>query len=420
MLRLHGSITPKLVIPILLVGGWATVITCISKLVYDLGTDQVFITVLGFVVSLALSVRSSTSMDRYFQGRQLWGRLRLASHILARLVWIHVEERHGFDAELGKQDLLGKVSCLNLIVAFAVALKHKLRFEPGTHYEDLKHLVGHLDTFAQGANMPAPDLPSAFRRACQLLGIPMATPNPRRHVKKSAVPLGDLPLEILSHLSAYIKVLYDMGTLRDYSIYQTQSLDSLTIMDEVSCGTERILNTPLPLAYSIATAQVTWLYILLLPFQCFNSLGWITIPACIVAAYIILGIAFIGREIEDPFGHDVNDLPLDAFCQQIRQDIDIIMSRAAPLANDFMGRKENMPLYPLSYLSTRAWADKSPEEIHVALSQRVALHYPMVGHGESPAPPAQCRLCGVERWTEKGAPGPNETTSNYRRRYGSV
>jgi putative membrane protein len=158
----------------------------------------------------------------------------------------------------------------------------------------------------------------------------------------------------------------------------------------------------------------------LLPFQCFNSLGWITIPACIVAAYIILGIAFIGREIEDPFSHDVNDLPLDAFCQQIRQDIDIIMSRAAPLANDFMGRKENMSLYPLSYLSTRAWADKSPEEIHVALSQRVALHYPMVGHGESPAPPAQGRLCGVERWTEEGAPGPNETTSNYRRRYGSV
>ena len=338
---------------------------------------------LGFVVSLALSVRSSTSMDRYFQGRQLWGRLRLASHILARLVWIHVEERHGFDAELGKQDLLGKVSCLNLIVAFAVALKHKLRFEPGTHYEDLKHLVGHLDTFAQGANMPAPDPPSALRWACQLLGIPMATPNPRRHVKKSAVPLGDPPLEILSHLSAYIKVLYDTGTLRDYSIYQTQTLDSLTIMDEASCGTERILNTPLPLAYSIAIAQVTWLYILLLPFQCFNSLGWITIPACIVAAYII-------------------------------------MSRAAPLANDFMGRKENMPLYPISYLSTRACADKSPEEIHVALSQRVALHYPMVEHGESPAPPAQGRLCSVERWTEKGALGPNDTTGNYRRKYGSV
>ncbi|RYO02852.1 hypothetical protein AA0121_g13218 [Alternaria tenuissima] len=348
MLRIHGSITPKLVIPILLVSGWATAVTCISKLLYDLGTDQVFITVLGFVVSLALSVRSSTSMDRYFQGRQLWDVFDL----------------------------------------------HRIYWRVWFGYTWKRDMASILDWES---------------KICSA-----------RHVKKSPIPLGDLPLEILSHLSAYIKVLNDTRTLRDYSIYQTQSLDSLTIMDEVSCGTERILNTPLPLAYSIAIAQVTWLYILLLPFQCFNGLGWINIPACIVAAYIILGIAFIGHEIEDPFGHDVNDLPLDAFCQQIRQDVDIIMSRAALLANDFMGREENMPLYPLSYLRTRAWADKSPEEIHVALSQIIALHYPMVEHGENSPPPAQGRLGGVERWTEKGAPGPNETTGNYRKKYGSV
>ncbi|RAR10490.1 UPF0187-like protein [Stemphylium lycopersici] len=422
MLRLHGSITPRLILPVLLIGAWATAITCISKLVYDLGTDQVFITVLGFVVSLALSVRSSTSMDRYFQGRQLWGRLRLASHVIGRLVWIHVMERHDIDAALGKQDLLGKVSCLNLLVAFAVAVKHKLRFEPGIHYDDLKHLVGHLDTFAQAANIPAPDPPSPFRRNCQLLGIPMATSNPRKQVKAASSPLGDLPLEILSHLSAYMKTPYDNGTLRDYSVYQTQSLDTLTIMDEVSCGTEKILNTPIPLAYSIAISQVTWLYILLLPFQCYNSLGWVTIPACVVAAYIILGIAFIGREIEDPFGYDVNDLPLDAFCHQIRQDMDIIMSRAAPLVSEFMEREENMPLYPLSYLSWRAWADKSPEEIHMALSQKAGLHHPLVERGEHPMPPPLGRMGTANIWTEKGVSRQGSTigAGHPSRRYGSV
>jgi putative membrane protein len=394
------------------------------------GTDQVFITVLGFVVSLALSVRSTVSMDRYFQGRQLWGRLRVASHVLGRLIWIHVEERHHVDPSLGKQDLLAKVSCLNLVVAFAVALKHKLRFEPGTHYDDLKHLIGHLDTYAQASQQPPPKPPGAARRVCQLLGIPMATPNPRKLVKQARVPLGDLPLEILSHLSAYIKVLYDTGTLRDYSIYQTQSLDSLSALDEVACGTERILNTPLPLAYSIAIAQVTWLYIILLPFQCFHSLGWNTIPACIVAAYIILGIAFIGREIEDPFGHDVNDLPLDAFCLQIRQDMDIIMSREAPLSGDFMNREENMPLYPLSYLSTRAWAEKSVEEIRGALAQKVGLVHPMVERGEHPVSPPHGRVASTNTWVEKhgmasvtdpgAVQGSNAGAGHYGRRYGSV
>jgi predicted membrane chloride channel (bestrophin family) len=243
---------------------------------------------------------------------------------------------------------------LNLIVALAVALKHKLRFEPGTQYEDLKHLVGHLDTFAQAADIAPARPPSALRRMAQHLGIPMAEPNPRKLVKNGRGPLGDLPSEIMSHMSAYMKTIYDNETLRDYSIYQTQTLDALSIMDEACTDTERILNTPLPLSFSVAISQITWVYILLLPFQCFNSLGWNTIPAVIVSAYIILGIAFIGREIEDPFGHDVTDLPLNAFCRQIRGDVDIIMSRPPPLSNNFLGREENMPMYPLSYLSTRA------------------------------------------------------------------
>lgn len=65
-------------------------------------------------------------------------------------------------------------------------------------------------------------------------------------------------------------------------------------MNDVLTGTDRILNTPLPIAYSIAISQITWVYILILPFQLYKSLEWITIPASVFAAYIILGIALIG------------------------------------------------------------------------------------------------------------------------------
>jgi hypothetical protein len=75
---------------------------------------------------------------------------------------------------------------------------------------------------------------------------------------------------------------------------------------------DRVLATPLPIAYSIAISQITWVYVMLLPFQLWDDLRWITIPGCIFAAYIIIGLASIGREIENPFGHDVNDLPLEA------------------------------------------------------------------------------------------------------------
>ncbi|KAF2195971.1 UPF0187-domain-containing protein [Delitschia confertaspora ATCC 74209] len=363
-LRLHGSITPEMILPLLFVGGWSTAITCISKFVHNLGINQLLLTVLGFVVGLALSFRSSTAYERYNEGRKYWAQLTLASENLARLIWVHADEREG---ELAKQDLLAKIGCMNLIVAFSVALKHKLRFEPFTHYDDLKHLVGHLDTFAKEADQPERKRKlSPFKRLGSALGVPMAESNPRKLIKNPHKPLGNLPLEILTHLSSYMKTVFDNGTLK-VSIYQTHAMNAITTMNDVLTGTDRILNTPLPIAYSIAIGQITWVYILLLPFQLYKSLGWVTIPASIFAAYIILGIALIGREIENPFGDDVNDLPLDAFCDQIRQDIDVIISKPAPTAESFLTREEHTLLYPLSHLGYDAWESKSIDEIRAAL-----------------------------------------------------
>jgi len=331
--------------------------------------------VLGFVVGLALSFRSSTAYERYNEGRKYWAQLTLASENLARLIWVHVEERPG---EQGRKDLLAKISCMNLIVAFSVALKHKLRFEPFIHYEDLQPLVGHLDTFAKDADVPEVNRDiSTIKRLGTFLGVPMAESNPRKLLKRANGPLGNLPLEILTHLSAYMKMIYGNGTF-SVSIYQTQSLNALTTMNDVLTGTDRILNTPLPIAYSIAIGQITWVYILLLPFQLFKSLGWVTIPASVFAAYIILGIALIGREIENPFGDDVNDLPLDAFCDNIRQDIDVIISKPAPKPQEFMEKDENALLFPLSQLGYKAWDQKSVEEIRDGLSAR---------HGVEPVAP---------------------------------
>src|SRR6266516_4254768 len=46
-LRLQGSVTPKMILPLLLIGAWATLITCISKFVVELAVNSVLLTVLG-------------------------------------------------------------------------------------------------------------------------------------------------------------------------------------------------------------------------------------------------------------------------------------------------------------------------------------------------------------------------------------
>jgi hypothetical protein len=33
-LRMHGSVMPRMIVPLLMVGAWATLITCISKFVH--------------------------------------------------------------------------------------------------------------------------------------------------------------------------------------------------------------------------------------------------------------------------------------------------------------------------------------------------------------------------------------------------
>lgn len=106
---------------------------------------------------------------------------------------------------------------------------------------------------------------------------------------------------------------------------------------------------------------------MVLPFQLYESLQWITIPGTIFAAYIILGLSAIGREIENPFGHDVNDLPLEAFCEELEMDIDCITAQPAPVTFEYMRREGNMPIWPLSYKNFNSWTSRSKQDIRDAL-----------------------------------------------------
>jgi len=39
-MRVHGSVTPKMILPLTFVGAWATAITCISTYVHKVGKDH--------------------------------------------------------------------------------------------------------------------------------------------------------------------------------------------------------------------------------------------------------------------------------------------------------------------------------------------------------------------------------------------
>ena len=218
-MRLHGSILPRMLVPMIVLTLWSTLITCLCQFVYPLVVNTVLLTVLGLIVGLAISFRTSGGYERFVDGRKYWAQLMQASRDLGRHLWIHVRERTDEGDEVAKRDLLGKLTALNLIVAFAVALKHKLRFEPYTHHEDLRHRVQSLETFAGAASDLEHGGPRESRKApwkklaSTYFDISFASSDPRKAVRRAKHNLGNLPLEILLHLSTYIEALMADGML---------------------------------------------------------------------------------------------------------------------------------------------------------------------------------------------------------------
>lgn len=107
------------------------------------------------------------------------------------------------------------------------------------------------------------------------------------------------------------------------------------------------------------------------PFQVWNALGWVTIPASAVLAFIFFGFLVAGEEIEsefahvhlfklgahvlpDPFGYDKNDLNMDHFTNNIiRNELRAITSSAPPNPTHWAFVQENDLLFAGDSRDTR-------------------------------------------------------------------
>ncbi|GAB3556640.1 hypothetical protein [Spirosoma fluminis] len=88
------------------------------------------------------------------------------------------------------------------------------------------------------------------------------------------------------------------------------------------CGIcERIKSTPIPFSYNLLIKLLIMLYVGVLPFTMIEIYGYLTIPAVLFTSYILVGLEMIGEEIEESFGFEGNDLPLNQLSQLIRVNV---------------------------------------------------------------------------------------------------
>lgn len=208
---------------------------------------------LGFVLSLFLVFRTNTAYDRWWEGRKQWGALVNVSRTLATRV------RHGLGAP-------EQAAFAEGIPGFAEALKQHLR-----------------------------------RQAAE-------KPEGRAHWEHA-------PNAWIDSMSATATAARNCGHLTAHDHWLIEG--NLERMTDVLGACERILKTPIPYSYSMFMKKFIFLYVVTLPIGYVGTFGWWTVPVVMAVFYVLVSIELIAEEIEDPFGEDENDLPLNDLCQTI-------------------------------------------------------------------------------------------------------
>jgi putative membrane protein len=95
----------------------------------------------------------------------------------------------------------------------------------------------------------------------------------------------------------------------------------LTAFDDICGACERIRKTPIPFSYSSYIKQFILLFALLIPFALARDFAYGTVIAEMFIFFSTMGIELLANEVEEPFGTDRNDLPLEDIGATIARDV---------------------------------------------------------------------------------------------------
>ncbi|WP_180003192.1 MULTISPECIES: bestrophin family protein [unclassified Acinetobacter] len=266
----HGTILPK-VLPAL-----GLVIFLSGLLVYLRqahffsfpAVPAIGFTIFGVILSIFLSFRNTACYDRWWEGRKLWGALIATTRHLCRDSYVLDDQ---------SREIL-----LYRMMLFTHLLRDRLRQQQQSiqHYQT--HTGFEVAAFEQ--------LPT--------------------HINASQW--------VLEQIQKDLVLLYKQGKITDI-IYNNLNQHTVALGD-IQAGCDRILSTPLPFSYSVLLHRAVYSFCFILPFSLEASLGlWTPILVGLIA-YMLLGLDELSAELEEPFGFQDNDLPLDSIVRLIERE----------------------------------------------------------------------------------------------------
>ena len=277
-LTLRGSVLQrirwKLCLNILL----AVLVTLAHGYLFDIKitVTPIPFTLIGLPLAIFLGFRNNTAYDRYWEGRKLWGEMVICARTLARQCQSLIALDTVPDPRRRDSDV--RVRMVHRAVAFAHSLRSQLR---GLH-DDAE--AGRWLVDREWRQIQA--LP--LEQRCDALMISMG------HDLAQCVRRGEMEPCLAASMDK-----------------------TFTRMTAAAASCERIRNTPMPFSYALLLHRTAYMYCFLLPFGLVDTTGFMTPFVVAIVAYTFYGLDALGDELEEPFGLESNDLPLDTICRSI-------------------------------------------------------------------------------------------------------
>lgn len=279
-LMLRGSVLPRILPALTINIIIATLVTLSHGDLFELKITLTTIpfTLIGLPISIFLGFRNNAAYDRFWEARKLWGELVLKSRNLSRQCRSLIQDPRPAVASNGTGDI--RIRMVYRTIAFAHALKNLLRNQDNG--KEFQQWLTAQELTESGRFRNNPDF------LMQCMGADL-----QRCLQEKRID---------SCLAANID-------------------NTLSALTSAAAACERIRNTPIPFSYTLLLHRTAYIYCFLLPFGLVDSIGFMTPFVVAVVAYTFFGLDALGDEIEEPFGTESNDLPLDAICRAIEIDL---------------------------------------------------------------------------------------------------
>ncbi len=216
---------------------------------------------LAFALGILLVFRTNTAYDRWWEARKHWGQLVNDTRNLALKSRAHVAAD---EQEFEKLD--------RLLIAFPHSLRLHLR-----GVDNIRAVPGFQDDSSEFMHSPG--------------------------------YIAGLIHQLLNRWNREGKLLDTIWVL---DVHARSLLDI--------CGAcERIRNTPLAASYRSLIRWFIVLYVLLAPWSVSLDAGWDGLAVLIFAFAFLFGVELTAEVVEEPFGTEGDDLPLDGLCETMER-----------------------------------------------------------------------------------------------------